>query len=92
MTIGEYIKQFPVKVFSIEYYFEEYCSECHHNFLVMDHEYSFDCSASDIGSTGYDWIFDIPVGSYGVEIMDNLIKIVVESGDPFLCDSCANNW
>ena len=91
MTLGDYIKQYPGKVFSIEYYFENYCSECHKYFLEIDQEYSFDCTAADVGHTGYDWIFDIfAPGDPEVDIVDNLIKIVYPSVEDYTCESCKN--
>lgn len=87
MTIGEYISQYPDDTFSIEYYFDTWCEKCHTSSLNLDEEYSFDVVSSDIGNTGYDWIFDINIDI--CTISDKVIKIVVED-TTIACDSCLN--
>ena len=89
MTIGEYIKQYPETTFSLEYFFESQCSECHNFFLNMDEEYSFDLVAADIGKTGYDWIFEaFDIDDSRVEIKDTKITITVEDTEKYICDDC----
>lgn len=89
MTLGEYIKQQPETTFSIEYYFESYCRVCHENFLNLDEEYSFDLVASDIGKTGYDWIFEVfDTDDSRVEINGTTITITVDDPEPYVCDEC----
>lgn len=89
MTIGEYIKQKPETTFDIEYFFENQCSDCHKTWLEMDEEYSFSVKADEIGSTGYDWIFeDFDTDSRSVEINGTTITITVEAADSEVCSDC----
>ena len=90
MTIGEYIKQQPETIFSIEYYFENYCKECGKSWLELDEEYSFDLVAADIGETGYDWIFEnFDTDDRCVEITETKITITVEdTTGECICDDC----
>lgn len=94
MTVGEYISQYPDTKFAVEYYFDTWCEKCHTSALNLDEEYSFDVTASDIGTTGYDWIFDIDIESCPniceIEISDNIIKIIAED-TTIECDSCKEN-
>lgn len=93
-TIADFLRENPDKTYSIKHYFINWCDKCGKEVLELDEEYSFDVTAADIGTTGYDWIFDFYIGKFiddKVNIKGKVIEIIVRSVNDFICPECIEN-